>query len=151
MSKTYLNRWSFIETKKIKDIKCGAAIFTEDLKYIVLIQNNYSYNSGIEQWGLPKGKLEYNETYESCTKREINEETGLQINIKNLMFKKKVMSNYYFSVFLKNKEFLNPKDNVEIKSAKWFRVKDLDTTPINRETRLFIKYNLDYITQNYAL
>lgn len=142
-------RWDFINKnkshKRYETTKCGCAVFTEDLKSIVLIQNIYSYKSGIEQWGLPKGQIETNETFSICAKRELYEETGLDLNITDNMFKSKVMNSYYFTLIVNTKLKLNPKDNTEIKYAKWFKVEDLDILPINRETRLFMKYTYSNI------
>jgi 8-oxo-dGTP diphosphatase len=50
-----------------------------------------------EFWYLPGGQLEYNESLSDCVKREIYEETGLQVKVGSLL-----------NVF----EFLDTKDNI---------------------------------------
>ena len=143
------NRWSFVDKHKKyvfnkKLIKCGCIILSEDLKYIALVQNIYAYNSGIEQWGLPKGKIEYKESYAKCANREVLEETGLKINVLNNMFKVKIMNSYYFPIIV-DKNTLIPNDITEIKYANWFEISTLNNIPINRETKLCLKYKLDEI------
>ena len=46
---------------------------------ILLLKRQGSH--GAETWGLPGGKLETGETWDDCAKREIKEETGLEISI----------------------------------------------------------------------
>ena len=132
---------------KMKNVKCGCVVLDETLTYIVLVQNNYAYLSGKEQWGLPKGQRECGETFANCASRELLEETGLNIPIRNNMLKIKIINTYYFPIIVKHTPDLYPNDKDEIRSAKWFPIADMDKVPINKETKLFIKLKLDKITK----
>lgn len=57
------------------------AIIAKDNKFLVIKQ---LLNNG-HVWELPGGRIEHNSTPEKCLKREVLEETGLVIEIKQLM------------------------------------------------------------------
>lgn len=130
---------------KMKTTKCGCVVLDKEMKHILLVQNNYAYISGKEQWGLPKGLRENGETFAMCASRELFEETGLSIPIRDSMLKIKIMNTYYFPVILKDKIDLHTNDTDEIKSVKWFSLDNIKSIPINRETNLFITLKLDKI------
>ena len=114
---------------------------------VVLVENNYMYNEGIQKWGLPKGHLENNESYSICASREANEETGLSLTILDSMYRIRINNTYYFPIkinrTLQNK-YLLPRDLQEIRSAKWFPVNNIDVL-LNRETKLFFNKKLDSV------
>ena len=133
--------------KKKNPIKCGCIIFNDSLDEIVLVENNYMYNEGIQKWGLPKGHLENNESYSICASREANEETGLSLTILDNMYRIRINNTYYFPIKinrnLQNK-YLLPRDLKEIRSARWFPLNNVDVL-LNRETRLFFGKKLDTV------
>ncbi len=113
-----------IKKKKHKNTRCGAIIFNSDLTKLLIVENNYLYKeSRISKWGLPKGVINYSETFNECAMREIWEETGLKINIgKNQLFLK-INESYYFPIKMnENKALLNIHDIDEIKSVGWFDI-----------------------------
>ena len=98
---------------------------------------------GEEKWGLPKGHREGNETYATCAKRELFEETGILWEIRDDMFKIRINNTYYFPIILDEKLIhLNPLDKNEIAQAAWIRIDDLENFNVNRETKIFIKRKL---------
>jgi 8-oxo-dGTP pyrophosphatase MutT (NUDIX family) len=83
-----------------------------------------------QEWGFPKGRKNYNETELDCSIREFNEETGMNLEKKNIIqniapFEEIFCgSNYksykhkYFLAFLDSKP-LEIIDNFEISDIKW--------------------------------
>lgn len=64
-------------------VRCQAVIL-KDNKMLVLRQYNCKRQE--EYWMLPGGGLEDGETEQQCIIREIKEETGLEIEIKEILF-----------------------------------------------------------------
>ena len=128
-------------------IKCGVIVFNEELSEIILILNKYSFMLGENKWGIPKGHREGNETYATCARRELLEETGLQINVQDSMFKVRINNSYYFPIILSNRDkyTLKPIDQNEIHEAKWFKITDIESLNLNRETKIFMKRKLETI------
>lgn len=60
----------------------AAAVIIEKEGKILLVQRKLDPYA--QDWSLPSGFIEYSETPEECAKRETKEETGLDIQIKNL-------------------------------------------------------------------
>jgi 8-oxo-dGTP pyrophosphatase MutT (NUDIX family) len=64
----------------------GAVIFYKDnvskgIFYLLLHYPNISHRADKDYWDLPKGHLERGETSEEAARREVKEETGLDIEI----------------------------------------------------------------------
>ena len=133
-------------------IKCGVIVFNKELNEIILILNKYSFLLGENKWGIPKGHREGNETYATCARRELLEETGLQLNIQDNMFKVRINNSYYFPIILNNREkfTLKPIDENEIKEAKWFKISDIESLNLNRETKIIMKRKLETL-KSYLL
>jgi mRNA-decapping enzyme subunit 2 len=137
--KIYLNNYQ--KYKKNVYI-CGSILFDESNKYVIVVQNN----DGI--WGLPKGKIEKNETYVDCAIRETYEEIGL--NIKNIInhnnyvgFSDRFIF-YIIKNINKNIKF-KPMVQGEIRGIKWISVnelivnKDINGTA-KKALSLYLKY-----------
>lgn len=60
----------------------AAAVIIEKEGKILLVERKF--NPYAQDWSLPSGFMEYSETPEECAKRETKEETGLDIQIKDL-------------------------------------------------------------------
>jgi ADP-ribose pyrophosphatase YjhB (NUDIX family) len=65
-----------------RDIRYQAAIIRDD--HILLIKHT-EHASGRSYWVIPGGGREANETEEACVKREMVEETNLQVTIERLL------------------------------------------------------------------
>jgi 8-oxo-dGTP pyrophosphatase MutT (NUDIX family) len=78
--------------------KSGAYIIDPINKKILIIISN----SDPIKIGIPKGAIENNEKLYECAEREIREETGLEIKIKNKKKTKKIYDGVYFFVFINN-------------------------------------------------
>jgi ADP-ribose pyrophosphatase YjhB (NUDIX family) len=89
-----------------------------------------------EKWDLPKGKLEANESIETCAQREIEEETG----ISNLTLKRKIgetyhiykekgkyilkISHWFYFTCLANQKMI-PQAEEDIAEVKWIATKNI--------------------------
>ena len=110
----------------------------------MLVQNNYSFNKGEDKWGLPKGHREGNETYATCAKREVREETGLFLKVKDNMPKIKINNTFYF-IIVTNKKNLYPIDTKEVRKACWVKLEYIPDINVNRETQIFYKRKLQEV------
>lgn len=66
-----------------RTVRCQAVIIKNDR---ILVLRQYNHKRSEEYWMLPGGGLETNESEEECIKREIKEETNLDIDIKMKLF-----------------------------------------------------------------
>ncbi|MGH4137595.1 NUDIX hydrolase [Clostridium sp.] len=64
-------------------VRCQAVIFKDNR---ILVLRQYNYKRQEEYWMLPGGNLEDGETYEEAIKRELKEETNLEVEIKGIIF-----------------------------------------------------------------
>ena len=62
-------------------VKYGGIIINYDYTKILCVLNRLSYLKGENKWGFPKGHLDINEKSNYCAKREIYEETSLNLDI----------------------------------------------------------------------
>jgi len=110
------------------------------------------------KWGLPGGKLEYTETFESCAKRELQKETC--INIKDLDRFRFMCSfnavdknigyhwaeiNHLLKLTKEEEEILSKEDN-KIKNWQWFSYEELSKlySDLFLSLQIFItKYKID--------
>ena len=71
------------ENRMSRVVRCQAVILKDDK---ILVLRQYNYKRQEEYWMLPGGGLEEGETVEQCILREIEEETGLEVEIKGILF-----------------------------------------------------------------
>jgi ADP-ribose pyrophosphatase YjhB (NUDIX family) len=114
----------------------GIIIDTKNNK-ILLVLNRESVINNNAKWGLPKGHLKTGEKYEQCATREIEEETGIKVDINPRKFKK-INDTIYFIITLDSTLYLpNPKDKKEILAAKWIDLDVINCMSCNRGLRRF--------------
>ena len=85
--------------------KIGVGVFVIKDKKILMGKRKNAHGNGT--WSLPGGHLEFFERFEDCSKREVLEETGLNVDniifatATNDMFKEE--SKHYVTIFVKSR------------------------------------------------
>jgi ADP-ribose pyrophosphatase YjhB (NUDIX family) len=131
-----------LDNKIIK--KAGSFIYDETKNKVLLVQSRG------QMWGCPKGSLKEKETTIECATREVKEETGLDIDFKELK-ESVIIDNKveYFIHEMKEKEvYIQSNNDSEANDANgigWFHVDCLDDLikngiiNINQNCRILIK------------
>jgi 8-oxo-dGTP pyrophosphatase MutT (NUDIX family) len=86
-----------------------------------------------QKWGFPKGHMTRNELYKKeyfkCAKRELFEETGIDLRtLQHTKYGSVIIGNKLFFVIEVKKEFIetNPLDVCEIEKIQWVKRKELN-------------------------
>jgi ADP-ribose pyrophosphatase YjhB (NUDIX family) len=121
--------------KQLKQIiSCGSVTHRKTLDQndieILLIQQFADCNI----WGIPKGKIKQNESFEACAIRETLEETGIQIKLGTKLSevdfvvknKHKTVIAYLARQICNNEPRADDPDS-EVAAAKWFKISELPT------------------------
>lgn len=108
----------------------AAVIFNEHSK-ILLVKSTYKR---VYPWGLPGGSLEYGEIPDVAIEREVLEETGLSVDVKNLLFIKTWLPDrvgIYYLCEVRGGIF---RPNEEVFEMSYFPLDALpEVTPLDRE------------------
>ena len=123
-----------------KEICCGCVI-VEDGK-VLIVQENEGH------WGLPKGHVEGNETEEETAKREVKEETNLDVEIDS---SKKYEMNYIIDDEIDKTVYFFParviggkaqRQESEITQIKWVPVEEAASTLTYDNAKEMLEYAL---------
>lgn len=128
-----------MKMKKDVSIKAGGIIFNSSLDKVLMILNRESYNKGENKWGLPKGHLKQGESLYYGAKREIMEETGLNINLKKRNRCIKINDCYYYIIILPYQVKTSPIDKNEIVKSEWINLINIHDLNLNYDTRSIFK------------
>tara|TARA_B110000261_G_C12897107_1_gene282887 strand:- start:40 stop:468 length:429 start_codon:yes stop_codon:yes gene_type:complete len=111
-----------------KITECGVILFNQDMYNLLIVFQHQS-----KKWGLPKGymtRLElYNKEYFKCAKRELLEETGIDLRIINYTkYGSVIIGNKLFFVIEIKRDYIesSPLDEYEIEQIQWIKRKDLN-------------------------
>ncbi len=107
-----------------------SAILIEDQK-ILLVKQDVTET---RNWALPGGRLELGETIEQCLIRELKEETGLDISVKELLY---ITDRFYRNTHIVHIMFLIKKTGGNFRSGKELeleteKIKEFKMVPIDR-------------------
>ncbi|MCP4460268.1 MAG: NUDIX domain-containing protein [Cytophagales bacterium] len=130
---------------KFTIIEAGGGIVEKDGKFLMIHRKG--------QWDLPKGKRDAGEGIEECALREVEEETGVKVEVV-----KRITSVWH--TYLQNKKYILKKtywysmnclDDSEMKPQKEEGIKDVKwMTIIKMEEALLSSYrSLRYVVQEY--
>lgn len=131
--------------------RCGACIINGIGDQCLLVQQKYS-----QKWGFPKGGLNPNESYFNCMKREVREETGVDLNKSRfkLCFNLKIGEYYLYVIQLLQKSrcfpFLRIGDKNEINHVCWINFEDLLNYDLNYVSKQLIQSE-QFATLTYQL
>jgi len=123
-------------------VRCGVIVFDPTFEYIVCVVNNYIWKKEKKEvLGLPKGHINEKETFYNCAKRELNEETGLNMpTTPRKMLYLRINNTYYYPIILSKDVVLNPKDKKEIYKAEWYLIEDLKNKNKNRDLKMLTRF-----------
>lgn len=122
------------------------AILIEDQKILLVKQDV----TEIRHWSLPGGKLEFGETIERCLIREIKEETGLDISVKELLY---VTDRFYRKTHIVHMLFLVEKIGGELRSGKELeskteKIKEFTMAPVDKLQDYGFPLNLCHLVKS---
>lgn len=109
-------------------VAVGGVIIDKDNK-ILLVKRKNPPNKG--SWAIPGGKVKFGETLEEAVKREIKEETNLDIKVKDLLAVVEIIKEGFHYIIL---DFLcevtggNLMASSDAEEAKYFRLEELEKT-----------------------
>lgn len=122
------------------NIRLQARVIIKDNNKILLVKN-----PGKDFWHVPGGGMEENENIYNCAIRESKEETGLNIELGNMLYTqelhdsetKTIHFEMFFLASLKPGEVFNPKHKDEdpdgVTDIKWFSRKELQSITVYPE------------------
>ncbi len=134
----------------MKKISCGAIIFykNSDYEFLLLKYPNY--------WGFPKGEKERGESEIQTAKREIKEETGLDVEF-IFGFKHEHEYSYYLKgklitkkavLFLAKAKSKNVKISWEHEGFKWLKFEDALKTLSYESDKEALKKAYEFLKKN---
>jgi 8-oxo-dGTP pyrophosphatase MutT (NUDIX family) len=107
--------------------ECGVILFNMHLNDLLVV-----YQKKSNKWGFPKGYMTrmelYNKEYFNCAKRELMEETGIDLRThRHTKYGTIIICNKLFYVIEIKKDYINvkPVDKNEIGTYKWIKRTDL--------------------------
>ena len=115
-------------------IGCGGIIISNEFNNILCVMNKYTYKAKEYKWGLPKGRIENNETYLECAKREIYEETGLKFPNSRFRVYYPMINSIMYIIHLKiKKDNFLINDDSEIQFVEWKNIDDIKSDILNNK------------------
>ncbi|API87774.1 (deoxy)nucleoside triphosphate pyrophosphohydrolase [Francisella uliginis] len=115
-------------------INAAVAIILNEQKNKVYINLRQKFQTYSDYWEFPGGKVENNESFEDCIKREVFEEVGITIKALNPYFKKKHIN----------------KNNIEV-NLEFFIVDSYEGIPYPKENQQLKLVNISELDNYYFL
>ncbi|RLG92300.1 MAG: hypothetical protein DRO36_01835 [Candidatus Hecatellales archaeon] len=131
--------------KNKKPILAASALVKRNGK-VLLVRRRYEPGSG--RWALPGGMVEYGETVEETAKREVKEETNVDVEVEkllgvyNLILRDeygRVKRQYVIVCFEGVGKTFKLKPNHEVLDLGWFKPEELDKLQLVTTTRMALR------------
>jgi len=131
-----LNEWkAFLGEAKRKEWDSAHVILIKGKK-VLLVQRSIDDSWMPEKWATPGGELDKGETLEQGLKREIKEETGLEVELEDLFYLPAISYKMKHAFYACNKSAgkleINANGVHEHEAAKWVtqsEITNMDTVP----------------------
>ncbi|MED7818449.1 MULTISPECIES: (deoxy)nucleoside triphosphate pyrophosphohydrolase [unclassified Francisella] len=130
-------------------INAAVAIILDEYKTKVYISQRQKFQTYSDYWEFPGGKVENNESFKDCIKREVNEEVGVIVKSIKPYLKKKHLNKNNIEVYL---EFFiideyegvpYPKENQQLKLVNISELDNYNFLPASIE--IIEKLKREYI------
>jgi ADP-ribose pyrophosphatase YjhB (NUDIX family) len=121
---------------KSRDIRYQGAVVRDNRILLIMHRENVS---GRSYWVFPGGGIEPGETEEDCVRREIKEETNLDVNVISLIMHEPNPSK---EIYMSRKTYLcipitdeaSPGIEPEPEAASWYSIKEVKWFELNDES-----------------
>lgn len=131
-------RWKIIRVTQPKFTVSAAAVITNDQGEVLLLNHVIRPKSG---WGLPGGFIEHGEQPDEGIRREIREETGIEMNSLR-MFRVRTLGTHVEMLFTAKADGTPEVKSREIKELGWFGLPALPEK-LNGAQKTLIRQVLD--------
>lgn len=112
---------------------CGACVINVNATHCLLVKQKST-----QKWGFPKGSLESGESFNQCMRRELWEETGLELNrFRHQVLGRETYMKYLIYVIHMSEDVRIPfsvRDVEEIEQVEWVPLDQLASYLFNRVT-----------------
>ena len=115
-----------------------AALIRDDRGRVLLLRHTYRSN---KPWGLPGGGLRPGESLEDCLRRELREETGLEIIVDGLLsaaahYDRKLVDMIFACHLRPDQALADFKESAEVVEARFFSLDELPQAMSKGQRRL---------------
>ena len=117
-------------------IKAGVLMVSPDTSKVLIVINKNTMGPKNLKFGLPKGHIEDKESIIKCAARELREETGIHVHLKDTDNTLNTTDTTYYLIKASKCTIPKPMDNTEIGASKWVTWKKIMKTDCNRGLRM---------------
>jgi 8-oxo-dGTP diphosphatase len=117
-----LRRWNVV-LSQARFTATAAAVIVDDRGRVLLLKHVFRVGSG---WGIPGGFISKGEQPEEAVRREVREETGLEIEDVTLVFARTLKQYNQIEFYFRCRPVGRAEpQGIEIKDARWFATDEL--------------------------